>query len=86
MNGIVELGRVEGDADGDKGVHLVVLLADAIVLRRLLKVFRSAHVDEDVRKHADGIGVAAQHHVTEADVVICSKVCRHDSGEHGFLV
>lgn len=86
MNGIVELSRVEGDADGDKGIHLVIFLADTVVLSRLLKVFRSAHVDKDMRKHADSIGIAAQHHVAEADVVVCGEVCCHDSGEHGFFV
>ena len=86
VNGVVEFGRVEGNADGDEGIHLVVLLADAVILSRLLKVFRSAHVNEDMRKHPDSIGIAAQHHVAEADVVVCGKVCSHDSGEHGLLV
>lgn len=86
MDGIVKLGRVEGHADGDEGIHLIVLFADAVILSRLLKILRSAHVDEDMREHADGIGVAAQHHVAEADVVVCGKVCSHNSGEHGFFV
>ena len=39
-----------------------------------------------MREHADGVGVAAEHHVTEADVVIGGEVRGHDAGEHGLLV
>ena len=38
VDGVVELGGVEGDADGDEGVHLVVFLADAVVLGVFLEV------------------------------------------------
>ena len=38
MDGVVELGGVEGDANGDEGVHLVVFLADAVVLGVFLEV------------------------------------------------
>ena len=87
VDGVVELGGMESDADRHKGMHLVVLLADAVVLRRvLLEVLGARHVDEDVREHADGVGVAAQHHVAEADVVVGREVRRHHPREHGFFV
>ncbi len=37
-------------------------------------------------EHADGVGVAAHHHVAEADIVVGSKVGSHHSGKHGFLI
>ena len=86
MDGIVEFGWRESDADGDEGVHLVILLADAVVLLTFIVVLRSAHVDEDVAEHADGIGVSAKHHVAEADIVVGGEVGGHYSCEHGFLV
>ncbi len=86
MDGVVEFCGAEGDADGDEGVHLVVFLAHAVVLRVLLKVLRARDVDEDVAEHADGVGVAAHHHVAEADVVVGREVGGHDAGEHGFFV
>lgn len=86
VDGIVELHGVEGDADGDEGVHLLVLLADAVVLGVLLEILGSGHVHQDVAEHADGVGVAAEHQVGEADVVVGGEVGGHDAGEHGFLV
>ena len=86
VDGVVEFGGVEGDADGDEGVHLVIFLGDAVVLGRLLKVFGAADVDEDVGEHADGVGVAAHHHVAEANVVVGCEVGGHDAGEHCFFV
>ena len=86
VDGIVELHGVEGDADGDEGVHLLVLLGDAVVLGVLLEVLGARHVHQDVAEHADGVGVAAQHQVGEADVVVGGEVGGHDAGEHGFFV
>ena len=88
VDGVVETGGVEGDADGDERVHLVVLLRDAVVLLAgvLLEVFGTRDVDEDVAEHADGVGVAAHHHVREADIIVGGEVGGHDAGEHGFLV
>lgn len=91
VNGVVELGRVQRDADGDERVHLVVLLADGVealraVLALLLEVLGARDVDEDVGEHADGVGVAPHHHVAEADVVVGREVRGHDAREHGFLV
>ena len=86
MDGIVEFGGVEGDADGNEGVHLVVLFGDGVVLGGLLEVLGAGDVDEDVGEHADGVGVAAQHHVGEADVVVGGEMRGHDAGEHGFFV
>ena len=86
MDGVVELGGVEGDADGDEGVHLVVLLRDGVVLGGFLEVLRARDVHEDVGEHADGVGVTAQHHVREADVVVGCEVRGHDASEHGFFV
>ena len=88
MDGVVELGGVEGDADGHEGVHLVVFLRDAVVAGAFLflEILRARDVDEDVAEHADGVGVAAHHHVAEADVVVGREVRGHDAGEHGFFV
>lgn len=88
VDGVVELGGAEGDADGDEGVHLVVFLGDGIVAGGFffLEVLRARDVHQDVAEHADGVGVAAHHHVAEADVVVCREVRGHDAREHGFLV
>lgn len=86
VDGVVELGGVEGDADGDEGVHLVVLLRDAVVLGCFLEVLGAGDVDEDVGEHADGVGVAAEHEVGEADVVVGREMGGHDAREHGFFV
>ena len=84
---VVEAGGLEGDADGDQGVHLLVLFGDGVVgLGAFLEVLGARDVDEDVGEHADGVGVAAEHHVAEADVVVSSEVGGHDAGEHGFFV
>jgi hypothetical protein len=84
VDGVVESGWVEGNAHGDQSVHLVVLLG--VVLSVLLEVLGTGDVDEDVAEHADGIGVAAHHHVRETDVVVGGEVSGHDTGEHGLLV
>ena len=86
VDGVVEPGRAEADADGDEAVHLVVLLRDAVVLRRFRQVLGPRHVHEDVAEHADRVGVAPHHHVREADVVVRREVRGHDAREHGFLV
>lgn len=91
VDGVVEFGGVQGDADGDKGVHLVVFLADGVepplgAVFVLLEVLGARDVDEDVGEHADGVGVAPHHHVAEADVVVGREVGGHDAGEHGFFV
>ncbi len=51
-----------------------------------MEVLRSRDIYEDMGKHADGIGVAAHHHVAEADIVVSGEVSGHDSGKHGFLI
>jgi hypothetical protein len=86
VDGVVEPGGVEGHADGDERVHLVVLLSDRVVLCVLLEVLRPRDVNEDVAEHADGVGVAAHHHVGETHVVVGGEVGGHDTGEHGLLV
>ena len=86
VDSVVELGRVECDADGDESVHLVVLLGDAVVLGVLLEVLGPRDVYKNMGEHADGVGVAAHHHVAEPNVVIRGEVGGHDAGEHGFLV
>lgn len=86
VDSVVETSGVEGDANGDKSVHLVALLCDAIVLSVLLEVLCARNVDEDVGEHADGVGVAVHHHVRETDVVVGAELGSHDTGEHGFLV
>jgi hypothetical protein len=86
VDGVVETCGVEGHADGDERVHLVVLLGDGVVLGVLLEVLRPRDVDQDVAEHADGVGVAAHHHVREAHVVVRGEVGGHDAGEHGLLV
>ena len=37
-------------------------------------------------EHADGVGVAAHHHVGETNIVVCGEVGSHDAGELGLLV
>lgn len=37
-------------------------------------------------EHADGVGVAAHHHVGEPNIVVGREVGSHDTGEHGLLV
>lgn len=87
VDGVVEAGWVESDADGDQGVHLVVLLGDGVVaVAALVEVLGPRDVHQDVAEHADGVGVAAHHHVGEAHVVVCGEVGGHDAGEHGLLV
>lgn len=86
VDGVVEPGGLEGNADGDEGVHLVVLLGDGVVLGVLLEVLGPRDVDENVGEHADGVGVAAHHHVGETDIVVCGEVGGHDAGELGLFV
>ena len=89
VDGVVETGGCERHTDGDESVHLLGLLGDRIkslVLATLLEAFGAGDVDEDVGEHADGVGVAAEHHVGEAYVVVSVEVGGHDAGEHGFLV
>lgn len=86
VDGVVQAGGLESDADGDQGVHLLVLLGDRVVLGALLEVLGSRHIDQDVAEHADGIGVAVLHHVGEPHIVVGGEVGGHDTGEHGLLV
>ena len=86
VDAVVQTGGVEGDADGDQGQHLVVLLGDGVVLRVLLEVLCPGDVDHDVVEHADGVGVAAHHHVRETHVVVGREVGGHDPGESRLLV
>ena len=37
-------------------------------------------------EHADGVAVAAHHHVGETHIVVGGEVGGHDAGEHGLLV
>lgn len=37
-------------------------------------------------EHADGVGVAAHHHVGETHVVVGREVGSHDASEHGLFV
>ena len=87
VDGVVEASGVQGDADGDQGVHLVVLLGDSIVaVAAFLEVLGARDVDQDVAEHADGVAVPAHHHVREAHIVVGGKVGGHHAGEHGLLV
>lgn len=86
VDGVIQSGRVESNTDGDKRVHLVVLLRDGIVLGSLLEVLGPRDVDEDVAEHADGIGVSTHHHVGETNIVVGCEVRSHDAREHGLLV
>ena len=86
VDGVVEPCGLEGNADGDECVHLVVLLCDGVVLGVLLEVLGPRDVDEDVGEHADGVGVAAHHHVGETNIVVCGEVGGHDAGELGLFV
>lgn len=61
-------------------------LGDRIVLGTLLELLGPRNVDEDVAEHADGVGVAAHHHVGEPNIVVGREVGSHDTGEHGLLV
>lgn len=87
VDGVIQTGGVESDTDGDQGVHLVVLLGDGfVVVATLLEVLCPGHIHEDVAEHANGVTVAAHHHVGEAHVVVGGEVGGHDAGEHGLLV
>lgn len=131
VDGVVQTSRLEGDADGDQGEHLVVFLfecvrmkrpqqvqkdngiamrvwapvhadgltrifgykrkngtdlGDRVVLGALLELLGPRNVDEDVAEHADGVGVAAHHHVGKPNIVVGREVGSHDTGEHGLLV
>lgn len=86
MDCVVEFGGVEGNADGNKGVHLVIFLRDAVVLSVFLEILGARDVDEDMAEHADGVGVPPHHHVAKSDVVVGGEVGGHDTGEHCFLV
>ncbi|KAK2604936.1 hypothetical protein N8I77_007826 [Diaporthe amygdali] len=61
-------------------------LGDRIVLGTLLELLSPRHIDEDVAEHADGVGIAAHHHVGEPNIVVGREVGSHDAGEHGLLV
>ena len=86
MDGVIQPCRVKRNADGDQGIHLVVLLRDRVVLSILLEVLRSRHVNKNVAKHADGVCISAHHHVRKSDIVVRCEMCCHDTGEHGFFV
>ena len=87
VDGVVEASGVEGDTDGNQSVHLVILLGDSVVaVSALLEVLGPGDVDEDVAEHADGVAVAAGHHVGETDIVVGGEVGGHDTGEHGLLI
>lgn len=87
VDGVVQTGGVESDTDGDQGVHLIVLLGDGVVaIAALLEVLRPGDVDQNVAEHADGIAVAAHHHVGETHVVVGGEMGSHDPSEHGLLV
>lgn len=77
---------MEGDADGDKGEHLVVLLGNRVILSILLEVLGPRDIDQDVAEHTESVGVAAHHHVGEAHIVVGGEVGGHDAGEHCLLV
>ena len=83
---IIQLRGIERHAYCNESVHLIILLRDGVVLRVLLEVLGPGDVDEDVRKHANGIGVAAHHHIAEAHIVIRRKMRCHHSCEHSFLI
>ena len=86
MDRVVQFRRVEGYADCNQGVHLVVLFRDAVVLGGFLEVLGAGDVDEDVGEHADCVGVAPHHHVAEANVIVCCEMRGHYAGEHGLFV
>ena len=87
VDGVIKTSGVEGNADSDQSVHLVVLLGDGIVLvASLLKVLCSRYIDEDVAEHADSVGIAAHHHVGETHIVVGCEMGSHDTSEHGLLV
>lgn len=87
VDGVVETSGVEGHADGDQSVHLVILLGNGVVaVAALLEVLCPGDVDQDVAEHPDGITVAAHHHVRETHVVVSREVGGHDTGKHSLLV
>lgn len=86
VNGVVKTGGVESHADGNEGVHLIVLLGDRVILGILLEVLGPRNEDQNVAEHANSVGIAAHHHVGETNIIVCGKVGSHDAGEHGLLV
>lgn len=73
LDGLIDALRVEHQADGQQVIHLLGLLVDLIVLvrARAVQLLRALNVQQDGCERSDGIGVAAHHHVSEADVVGC---------------
>lgn len=87
VNGVIKTSGVESNADGDQSIHLVVLLGNSIVaVAALLEVLCPGDIDQNVAEHADGVGIAAHHHVGETDIVVGGEVSSHDTGKHGLLV
>ena len=87
VDGVIEAGGVESNADGNQSIHLVVLLGNSIVtVAALLEVLCPGDIDQDVAEHADGVTVAAHHHVGEPHIVVSGEVSCHHTGKHGLLV
>lgn len=86
VDSVIQPCGVESHADSNERVHLLIFLGDGVVLRVLLEILGTRHVDEDVAEHLDGIGVAVHHHVGETNVIVRGEVCSHDASEHGLLV
>lgn len=83
---IIQLRRTENHTDGNQRVHLVVLLADAVVLRVLLEILRAGDVYEDMAEHTNGICVPPHHHVAETNIIVRCEMRRHHPRKHRFLV
>lgn len=87
VDGVIETGRMKGDADGDQSIHLIVLLGDSIVaIAALVEILGPGDIDQNVAEHTDGVGVAAQHHIGESHIVVSGEVSSHDASKHGLLV
>ena len=74
-------------AHGEKRVHPIGSFANLVILVAAGVVLAHAHDEvEDSDKGANGVGVAAEHDVAEADVVVSRNMTCGDAGEWRLLV
>lgn len=78
FHGLINGHRVDGDADGQKGGHLVRLLHNVItqILSLRNEATHAGYVAQGVGECANSILETTHHHVGETDIVACCDVTR----------